>query len=394
MKTDNRIRVVHLLVSLPVGGAEELVAAMVRNFAPDRFDVQAATIGPAGVLGEELRRDGYSVYSLGLNLKEDPDLKIVYRLRRLFQDLKPDILHTHLYHSSYYGRLAALGLGLKGVVASVHNLYTRPKLHRRLWNFGLSRITDRVVAVSPQVWRDVRRYDAVAGTRLVLLPNGVSLAALETPASREEARKSLGVSGFCLGVVGRLEEQKGHAYFLQALPAVRDVLGEMTALLAGDGRLADPLARQAQELGVADKVRFLGTRRDLPLVYRALDLLVLPSLWEGLPLALLEAMGAGLPVVATRVGGVAGVIEDGVNGRLVPPRDSQALAGAMVDLARQPELCARMGQAARRTVAARYSQEAMFQRLAALYVELYEGEKGAKAQRRKAIEEKPFHPSP
>lgn len=367
----HRIKVLHLLVSLPVGGAEDLVAALVRGLDPARFDVRAATIGPAGVVGEELRRDGHPIHSLGLNLKEDPDLKIVFRLRRLFKDLKPDILHTHLYHPNYYGRLAALGLGLKGVVASVHNVYTRPKLHRRLWNFGLSWATDRVVAVSPQVRRDVRRYDGVADSRLILLPNGVSLAALETTASREEARAALGVTGFCLGAVGRLEEQKGHTHLLQALPALMGVLDDMIILFAGEGRLSGALARQAQELGVADKVKFLGTRRDMPLIYRALDVFVLPSLWEGLPLALLEAMGTGLPVVATRVGGVADVITDRVNGRLIPPGDSRALAGAILELARQPDLRAKMGRAARSTVRERYSQEAMFQRLAALYLDLY-----------------------
>jgi glycosyltransferase involved in cell wall biosynthesis len=368
----SRIKVLHLLVSLPVGGAEDLVAAIVRGLDPARFDVQAATIGPAGVVGEELQRDGYPVHSLGLDLKENPDLKIVLRLRRLLKDLKPDILHTHLYHPNYYGRLAALGLGLKGVVASVHNVYTRPKLHRRMWNFLLSRATDRIVAVSPQVWQDVRRYDAVAGSRLRLLPNGISLAALETAESREEAKAGLGVSGFCLGAVGRLEEQKGHTYLLQALPAVLDALGEITVLLAGDGRLWGTLTRQARELGVADQVKFLGARRDMPLIYQALDVFVLPSLWEGLPLALLEAMGAGLPVVATRVGGVVDVIEDGVNGRLASPGDSQALAGAIVELANRPELRREMGSAARDTVRLRYSQEAMFKRLAALYLDLYE----------------------
>jgi glycosyltransferase involved in cell wall biosynthesis len=373
-----KIKVLHLLVSLPVGGAEDLVAAIVRGLDPARFDVQAATIGPPGAIGEELTRDGFPVHSLGLDLKEDPDLKIVFGLRSLLKNLRPDILHTHLYHPNYYGRLAALGLGLKGLVASVHNIYTRPKFHRRMWNFCLSWVTDRVVAVSPQVWQDVRRYDAVAGSRLLLLPNGISLAALEVPEGREEAKARLGMAGLCLGAVGRLEEQKGHSYLLEALPAVIEALGDITVLLAGDGRLLGPLTLQARELGLTDKVKFLGTRRDMPTIYRALDVFVLPSLWEGLPLALLEAMGAGLPVVATRVGGVVDVIADGVNGRLISPGDSPALARAIVNLARQPKLRAKMGQAARDTVKEHYSQEAMLRKLEALYLELNEGGKGEK----------------
>lgn len=368
----NRIKVLHLLVSLPVGGAEELVAAVVSGLDPERFEVHAATIGPAGVIGEELARAGHPVHCLGLDIKEDPDAKIVWRVRRLLKDLGPDILHTHLYHPNYYGRLAALGLGLKGVVASVHNVYTRRKFHRRLWNFLLSWATDFVVAVSPEVWQDVRRYDAVPLSRLLLLPNGVSLQALEVPQSREEAKEILGVSGFCLGTVGRLEEQKGHAYLLDALPPILEEVPDTTVLLAGEGRLRQSLEKQARDLGLADRVRFLGLRRDVPLVYRALDVFVLPSLWEGLPLALLEAMGAGLPVVATRVGGVKTVIQDGVNGRLVPAGAPPPLAAAIVELAREPRRRTGMGQAARKTVEEHYSREAMLMKLAAFYLELYE----------------------
>jgi glycosyltransferase involved in cell wall biosynthesis len=380
----SRIKVLQLLVSLPVGGAEDLVAAIVRGLEPARFDVQAATIGPAGLIGEELTRAGYPVHSLGLDIKRTSDFKVILRVRRLLRDVQPDILHTHLYHPNYYGRLAALGLDLKGVVASVHNVYARHKFHRRFWNFLLSRATDRVVAVSSQVWRDVRRYDAAPRSRLCLLPNGISLRALQVQESREEARARLGVAGLCLGAVGRLEEQKGHAYLLQALPLVLTAMGEATLLLAGDGRLRESLERQARELGVEPQVKFLGTRRDMPLVYRALDVFVLPSLWEGLPLALLEAMGAGLPVVASRVGGAPEVVRDGVNGRLTPPGDVPALAEAIAELARRPEQRAALGEAARDTVREHYSREAMLKKLADLYQELYEeGRKGERGKRRK-----------
>jgi len=121
---------------------------------------------------------------------------------------------------------------------------------------------------------------------------------------------------------------------------------------------------------LASPVRFLGTRRDLPEIFRALDLFVHPSLWEGLPLALLKAMGAGLPVVATRVSGSQEAIEDGVNGYLVAPGDPEALARAILGLYRHPEVRRRLGDAARRRVAARYSLEAMLQSLEELYLNL------------------------
>jgi glycosyltransferase involved in cell wall biosynthesis len=367
-----RLRVLHLLTTMPVGGAEDLVAAIVRGLDAKRFEVAVATLGPPGPVGAELRAQGYEVISLGLDIKHTAGLRVVAAVRRLLKARRPDLLHTHLYHPNLYGRLAALGLGLPGVVAAVHNSYPRVKFHRRLWNFLLARASDRVLVGSLQVWGDVRRYDGVPASRLLLMPYGIPLDELDTPLSREAARARLGVSGLVVGAVGRLEEQKGHTYLLAALPQVLREVPDLTVLLVGDGRLREELRRQAADLGLLDRVRFLGTRRDLPEIFRALDLFVQPSLWEGLPLALLKAMGAGLPVLATRVSGSRDVIRDGVSGRLVAPADPEALAGALLDLARRPEERRRLGDAARHTVAENYSLQAMLQRLEALYLELWQ----------------------
>ncbi len=367
-----RLKVLHLLASLPVGGAEDLAAAIVRGLDPERFAAEVACIGVPGPVGEELYAAGYPVTYLGLDLKRTSSWRLVADLRRLLQELQPDILHTHLYHPNLYGRLAALGLGLPGVVAAVHNSYTRGKIHRRLWNYLLGWVSDRILVGSVQVWDDVRHYDGVPASRLLLMPYGIRLDELETPLSREAARAALQVSGFVMGAVGRLEEQKGHAHLLTALAAVKRQIPQATLVLVGDGRLRADLERQAEALGVADGVRFLGTRRDLPLIYRALDLFVQPSLWEGLPLALLKAMGAGLPVLATRVSGVRELINDGVNGRLVDPGDPEALARALVELYGQPETRGRMEAAALLTIRDHYSFAAMLARLESLYLELWE----------------------
>jgi L-malate glycosyltransferase len=364
-----RLQVLHLLVSLPVGGAEDLVAAIVRGLDPGHFAAGVACLGFPGPVGEELQAAGYPVSYLGLDLKRASFGRLVGEVRRLLKELRPDLLHTHLYHPNLYGRLAALGLGIP-VVAAVHNSYTRVKFHRRLWNYLLGRTADRVLVGSAQVWDDVRHYDGVPASRLLLLPYGIRLEELETSLSREDARQTLGVSGFVMGAVGRLEEQKGHLYLLEALAQVRQDLPDATLLLVGDGRLRADLERRTRELGLAGQVRFLGTRRDLPLIYRALDLFVQPSRWEGLPLALLKAMGAGLPVLATRVSGVREVIDDGLNGRLVEPGNPQALARVLVELYRQPEARARLGAAAQLTIRENYSLKAMLAQLARLYLEL------------------------
>jgi glycosyltransferase involved in cell wall biosynthesis len=324
-------------------------------------------------VGQELRAQGYEVVSLGLDIKRTSTWRVVAAVRRLLKAAGPDILHTHLYHPNFYGRLGSLGLGLTGVVAAVHNSYTRVKFHRRGWNFLLSWASDRVLVGSAQVRQDVRRYDGVPASRLLLMPYGIPLAELDTRLSREESRERLGLSreGLVVGAVGRLEEQKGHAHLLAALPELRRQIPDLVVLLVGEGRLEEALRRQVRELGLESTVRFLGTRRDLPEIFRALDIFVQPSLWEGLPLALLKAMGAGLPVVATRVSGSREAIADGVNGCLVAPGDPEALARAILQLHRQPEVRRRLGDEARGSVAARYSLEAMLQKLEELYLDVW-----------------------
>jgi glycosyltransferase involved in cell wall biosynthesis len=365
------IKVLHLLAYLPVGGAEDLVAAIVRGLDPQRFSAAVATLGSPGPVGEELRTQGHEVVSLGLDIRRTSTWRVASAVRRLLRVRRPDILHTHLYHPNLYGRLGALGLGLSGVVAAVHNSYTRVKFHRRVWNFLLAGVTDRILVGSPQVWQDVRRYDGVPASRLLLMPYGIPLAELNTPLSRNAARDRLGVKGLVIGAVGRLEDQKGHVYLIEALPELRREIPDLAVLLVGDGRRQENLQRQVRDLGLQDTVRFLGTRRDLPEIYRALDVFVQPSLWEGLSLALLKAMGAGLPVVATRVSGSTEAIEDGSNGKLVAPGDPGALARAILELHRQPEERQRLGDAARRTVVAKFSLEAMLRRLEELYLDLW-----------------------
>ena len=253
-----RLKVLHLLTTMPVGGAEDLVAAIVRGLDPQRFRAAVATLGPPGPVGQELRTRGYEVVSLGLDIKRTSTWGVVGAVRRLLKAGRPDILHTHLYHPNLYGRLGSLGLGLPGVVAAVHNSYTRVKFHRRMWNFLLGWASDRVLVGSVQVWQDVRRYDGVPASRLLLLPYGIALAELDTRLSRKEARERLGVSGggLVIGAVGRLEEQKGHTHLLAAVPELRRQIPDLVVLLVGEGREQEDLRRQVRELELASTCGF------------------------------------------------------------------------------------------------------------------------------------------
>lgn len=370
LDTRHCIKVLHLFATLPVGGAEDLLASIVCGLDPARFAPEVACLGAPGPVGEELGRQGRLVSALHLDLKRDSFFKIVLKVRTLLKSRQPQILHTHLYHPNLYGRLASLGLGLPGVVASIHNAYTRVKFHRCLANNLLGRLTDRVLVSSTRVYQDVRRYDRLPAKKIMLLPYGIRLTDLDLPLTKAAAKAELGLAGFCLGTIGRLEEQKGQEFLLAAVPEIKQHIPDVQVILVGDGRLKAKLAEQARSLGIAEVVHFLGTRRDLPRLYRAMDLFVLPSLWEGLPLVLLKAMAAGLPVIATRVSGAEDIIDDGRNGRLIPPGQPDALARAVLELQARPELWPVWGDQARETILAHHSLEAMLAQLQSLYEEL------------------------
>ncbi len=370
--TEVPIKVLQLLVSMPVGGAENMVMALATCLDPREFQVTVVCIGAAGPMAEELTRSGYPVISLGLDIKYASKFLIICRLRSLFRELRPDILQTHLYHPNLYGRLASLGLGLKGVVATVHNLYKRVKLHRCLLNCLLAQVSDYVVLFSPQVRQDVQRYDRIPASRIRLVSPGVPMRDLRVKESRAEAMERLGIKGFCLGTVSRLEEQKGHEYLLRAIELIRPEIRDLTLLIVGDGQERASLERLVRDLGLDETVRFLGTRRDVPLILRGLDLYVQPSLWEGIPLTLLEAMGAGVPAISTRVGRAPEVIQDGENGRLVPPGNAGALAAAILEAYRHPEWRQQWKEKGERTIREKYSLDQMLSQFADIYLKLFQ----------------------
>lgn len=364
------IKVLQLLVHLPVGGAENMVASLATSLNPEMFEVRVATIGPPGYIGEELARKGRPVISLGLDIRRTSAWGIFWAVRGLLRDVKPHILHTHLYHANLYGRLASLGLGLEGIIATVHNIYKRVKLHRCVLNCVMARVSDYVIVFGPQVRQDVQRYDLVPASRIRMLSPGVSIKDLFVRESIAEVRERLGLKGFCIGTVSRLEEQKGQQYLLKAIELIRPEIHDLTLLIVGDGQERASLEQRVRDLGLDETVRFLGTRRDVPLILRGLDLYVQPSLWEGIPLTLLEAMGAGVPAISTRVGRAPEVIQDGENGRLVPPGDAGGLAAAIMEAYRHPEWRRQWQEEGERTIREKYSLDRMLGQFVDIYLEL------------------------
>jgi glycosyltransferase involved in cell wall biosynthesis len=229
-----------------------------------------------------------------------------------------------------------------------------------------SAIVDRYLAVSREVAQRLCSDLGIARSKVRVVHNGIQTAKFDVVPDIG-LRRSLtdGRDRPIVLVPARLHSQKGHVYLLQAAALVPGVV----FALAGDGPERSALESLAHQLHIEDRVRFLGQRCDMPQLYAACDLVVLPSLYEGLPLTPLEAMASAKPVIATAVGGTDEAVVNGVTGLLVPPKSIAPLAAAINELLTRRELAAALGNEGRRRVLSRFSIESMVQGVVANYDE-------------------------
>ena len=326
--------------------------------------------------------------SLRRPLSPMADLRALLRIYRELKVARPMIVHTHMAKAGMLGRVAAAWYNLtRGgaprakVIHTYHGHvlegYFSPLVTGLFITLErmLARVSDVIIAISPAIERELRdgfRIGRAAQYRVV--PLGFDLgefAAIDDDA-RADARKRLEVAtnAEVVSTVGRLTAIKQHRLFLDAVAAASRTRPRLLALVAGDGELRDELEAYARTLGINDRVRFLGWRRDLSVIYGATDVFMLTSRNEGTPVALIEAMASGVPGVSTDVGGVKDVIETPDVGARVPDGDVAGLAAHIVRYLADPDLRRRTGQRGRAAVLDRYSLDRLVGDINALYRDL------------------------
>jgi glycosyltransferase involved in cell wall biosynthesis len=310
---------------------------------------------------------------LGATLLRTPhprDPAYADELAAAFRSVSPDVVHVHVGtgREDFGGARVAKRAGVPAVVQTFHLPWLLRDSRRVPGLLRTLRDVDRLVTVS-RLQADTYARVGVPAAALTTIPNGV--APRGPGPGREEARRRLGLGPDQPVVLatGRLVDQKGHRYLVDAVPRVVAELPDVAVVIAGDGRLHDTLARQAESLGVADAVRLLGHRPDARALLDAADVYALPSVAEAMPMALLEAMDAGLPAVGTAIIGTAEVLEDGVTGVLVPPRDPRALGEALIQVLGDPALRSAYGAAAKRRYEACYTAGRMAEETLHVYDE-------------------------
>lgn len=360
----------HVVESLDVGGLERVVLSLARWQSAQGHQVRIVCLFHAGALAAEAQAQGLPVSvahkSAGL------DFKALGRLRGLLAGAPIDVLHTHNAVAHYYAAAAAIGLGVGRIVNTRHGMGPSGgggRL-RQLYRLALAG-TASVAAVCRAARDEFVRTATVPAAKLAVVPNGVAVDRIEarTEAARQALLAELGrpADTLVVGTVGRLNPVKDHATLLAALRTVRASGREVDLVIVGDGETRAAIERRVQELGLGEAVHLLGMRADVPRLLAAMDVFALPSLSEGYSLALVEASAAALPIVATRVGGNAEIVADATTGLLTEAGDAAGMAAALVRLADDAPMRARLGAAGRAWALRHGSIDAMGQAYGRLY---------------------------
>ena len=337
----------HIITRLDRGGSAEAVMRLVEGLKRDGYPVELVagrTVEPQENLEAFSLRTGVPVISieeLRRAVRPADDLIALVKLMRLIGRERPEIVHTHSSKAGLLGRLAAWLKGCPVVIHYPHGHVFYGYFGRlRTWAVILTerlaaRITHRIFTLTELGKREHIGFGIAGPEKFVTVPCGIDLAKFSSPRRNPtEVRAEFGFSptDVVAGWVGRLVPIKGCETFLYALELARKRRSGLRGIIVGDGPLRERLEEIAEGLGLSGNVVFAGAREDIPEVMHALDLFVLTSLNEGLGRVLLEAMACGVPVVASRVGGVAEIVLQRETGLLVPSKDPEGIAGAILEI--------------------------------------------------------------
>lgn len=382
------MRIVHIITRLILGGAQEntLLSCedLLRQYGDEVLLITGPPEGPEGSLLERARAGGVPMVvlpSLCRPIAPWRDVVSYLALRRILRRFRPDVVHTHSAKAGLLGRAVAWQLRVPAIVHTVHGAPFHPYQPRLAqWFFRAcerwaARRCHRLVCVAQALADQLAAAGVAEKEKMITIYSGIQIQPfLQAEPFRPEYRARLGWGPECIivGKIARLFYLKGHEYLLAAAPKILAQIPQVRFLLVGDGILRPKIEQQIQQAGLADYFRLVGLvpPEEIPRWIAAMDILVHTSLREGLARALPQALLVGRPVVSFDIDGAREVVLPGKTGYLLPPKDSDGLAEAIIQLARDGALRARLAQEGRRRCLELFSHQRMTAQLRALYEQL------------------------
>ncbi len=337
----------HVIPTLNCGGAERVCVEIARGLNRERFETTILTLERISDSRLLLDLNGADIRVDSLDKRRGPDPRMFQRFVSAVKRHKPDVLHTHLYVMPYV--VPARWLTRIPSVHTVHNVAEKDATGLvRLANVLAFRLGTIPIGISPKVRDTIDRLYHPG--RVPVIPNGIDLRRFrqaQDVRSVWRLRNGYSDRDFVIASVGRLDPQKNFPLLLDAFAKLGSRHRKIKVLIAGEGQCRGELENKIRELQIGDRVRLDGERSDVPEMLLSSDLYVATSLWEGNPLSIMEAMAAGLAVIAPGIGGIPDLIDDRLNGILLPPNNLERLVQAIRELIDPPEQRRRLGTAAR-----------------------------------------------
>jgi glycosyltransferase involved in cell wall biosynthesis len=367
-----KIKLVYIIDSFKKdGGAQKSLYLLISRLDQQRYTPYVVCLGIDESYAQAYQQLGVKTRVYNTNILNG--LYVLFDLFLLLRREKPDIVQTYLFHADIMGRPLAKLARVPIIISSIRGF----NLWKKKWHYALDKLTaplaTKITGVSEEIINFSVKNEGVKPEQVVKIPNGIDLKTLELNLiCNQHKKKELGIQEgyFIVGFVGRLVAEKTLDYLIRAAKIVLEEHPKTIFLIVGGGPLRPELQELASEMALAEQVRFIGFRQDIPQLLALFDVFVLPSINEGLSNALLEAMAMERAVAVTEVGGNKEVVNDNC-GILVPPKDEKALAEAILRLIEDKELRQRLGKAAQRRVKEKFSLEKMVTAYQKLYDDLY-----------------------
>ncbi|HEX8265028.1 MAG TPA: glycosyltransferase family 4 protein [Pyrinomonadaceae bacterium] len=376
MKKSHQPKILMVVPELDFGGVETAVRDRAVALREVGYEIETACLHKFGETGKKLQEVGFQVYNLN-SPPRVPNFGLIQKLIKLFREVKPDIVHAACIEANFHclpaSRLA--GIGSRVIAEEVGTLIDGAGKPTRSWKARkigqmIWRSADSILAISQAVKQDIIGLENADESKITVIPYYIDFDRFPFAVGGKKRKSS---EEFIIGAVGRLSPEKGQKILLSALKLVLQKNENVRLWLIGDGVDRESLKTMAEELGIGERVKFWGMRSDIPELLGQMDLLVQPSHYEGLGIAIQEAMASGVPVVASEVGGIPELIEQGKTGVMFPVGDSRALADEIIrmvnlDQAERNQMILR----ARESSEARFSKATVVNQLSDLYLRTFE----------------------